>query len=74
MTRRPREHRISGSPFQFPGLDDTGHILAVPFRAPHDAHEPGQFVCSDGTVRLGVLADAGSSSTRIETMLAVVMG
>jgi len=36
-----------------------------PYAVPHDAREPLQLTVSDGTHRLGVLTDAGSSTPRI---------
>jgi len=46
-----------------------GDVQLCPFPVPHDAHEPVQFVFSDGNVRLGVLTDTGSSTPHIERML-----
>jgi len=46
-----------------------GDIELRPFPVPHDAHEPVQFVFSDGEVRLGVLTDTGSSTPHIERIL-----
>lgn len=40
-----------------------------PYPVPHDAREPAQFVFSDGSVKLGVLTDAGCSTGHIEFML-----
>ena len=44
-------------------------IEVLPFPVPHDAREPAQFVFSDGSRRLGVLTDTGSSTPHIEAML-----
>ncbi len=46
-----------------------GDIEVLPYPVPHDAREPTQFVFSDGAARLGVLTDAGSSTSHIEAML-----
>lgn len=66
-----------------PGVDDgcsfelidsqrafsVGDLIVDPFTVPHDAREPVQFVVSDGARRLGVLTDAGRSTTCIESHL-----
>ena len=46
-----------------------GDIEIEPFPVPHDAREPVQFVFGNGSRRLGVITDAGSSTTHIETVL-----
>lgn len=46
-----------------------GDVHVCPFLVPHDAAEPVQFVFGEGTKRLGVLTDAGSSTLHIEQML-----
>jgi phosphoribosyl 1,2-cyclic phosphodiesterase len=46
-----------------------GDLQVMPFPVPHDAREPTQFVLGDGSSRLGVLTDAGSSTPHIEFML-----
>ncbi len=51
-----------------------GDIEIFPFPVPHDAREPVQFVFSDGTLRLGVLTDAGSTTRHIESMLSGLDG
>ena len=53
----------SHSPFAVDALQ------LLPFPVPHDAREPAHFVFSDGTRRLGVLTDAGASTSHIEAML-----
>src|SRR5438093_13685250 len=40
----------------------VGDIEVHPFPVPHDAREPVQFVCSDGSMRLRVLTDLGVST------------
>lgn len=44
-------------------------IQIQPYPVPHDAHEPVQFVFSDGAKRLGILTDVGCSTPHIETLL-----
>lgn len=46
-----------------------GNILMQPYPVPHDAAEPVQYVFSDGARRLGVLTDAGCSTSHIISML-----
>lgn len=46
-----------------------GGIEVLPYPVPHDAREPTQFVFGDGAARLGVLTDAGESTSHIEAML-----
>jgi len=46
-----------------------GDIEVRPFPVPHDAREPVQFVCSDGSSRLGVLTDLGVSTAHVEASL-----
>jgi len=66
-----------------PALDDSllnfardGQSIAVgglelrPYTVPHDAAEPLQIVCGDGTRRLGVLTDAGSVTGHLLEALA----
>lgn len=45
------------------------NIQINPYPVPHDAREPTQFTFSDGSHKLGVLTDAGSSTSHIETIL-----
>jgi phosphoribosyl 1,2-cyclic phosphodiesterase len=49
-----------------------GGVEVRPFTVPHDAREPVQFVVSDGTVRLGVLTDAGCPTPHITQALSGV--
>lgn len=44
-------------------------IMIQPYLVPHDAAEPVQFVFGNGTRRLGVLTDVGSSTPHIEQTL-----
>jgi phosphoribosyl 1,2-cyclic phosphodiesterase len=46
-----------------------GDFEVTPYTVPHDAREPLQFVFSDGRVRLGILTDAGSATSRITAAL-----
>lgn len=46
-----------------------GDLQIHPFPVPHDAREPVQFVFTDGTQKLGVLTDTGTSTPHIEAML-----
>jgi len=46
-----------------------GDIELRPYAVPHDSYEPVQFVFSNGTRRLGLLTDAGSSTRHIEYSL-----
>lgn len=47
----------------------VGDLEVQPFPVPHDAHEPSQFVFSDGRRRLGVLTDVGESTPHLEQCL-----
>jgi len=47
-------------------IDD---VLVQPYPVPHDAAEPVQYVFGEGTKRLGVLTDVGSSTPHIEQTL-----
>ncbi len=44
-------------------------IQINPYPVPHDAREPTQFTFSDGKHKLGVLTDAGASTSHIEQVL-----
>jgi phosphoribosyl 1,2-cyclic phosphodiesterase len=44
---------------------EVGPLVVDPFGVPHDAHEPVQFVFSDGDRRAGLLTDAGEPSPTI---------
>jgi len=47
----------------------VGDVTVEPFPVPHDAREPAQYVFGDGTRRLGVLTDTGTSTPHIESRL-----
>ena len=53
----------SHTPFEIQDLQIT------PYPVPHDAREPTQFCFFDGQYKLGVLTDAGSSTSYIEQVL-----
>lgn len=42
-----------------------GDLELFPYTVPHDAREPVQYVASDGDKRLGVLTDAGQSTSHL---------
>lgn len=44
-------------------------IHIQPYPVPHDAHEPAQYIFSDGNHRIGVLTDVGRSTPHIESLL-----
>jgi phosphoribosyl 1,2-cyclic phosphodiesterase len=46
-----------------------GDVSVLPYTVPHDAREPLQYVLSDGTGRLGVLTDVGTSTPHISAVL-----
>lgn len=46
-----------------------GDLKVQPYLVPHDAAEPVQYVFSEGSTRLGVLTDVGSSTPFIEQTL-----
>lgn len=71
-------HAAIGSP-DFDGLlrwagdgtaIDLGCFEARPFTVPHDAREPLQLRCSDGTAHLGVLTDLGHATAHVLEQLA----
>ena len=47
----------------------VGEVQIQPYLVPHDAAEPVQYVFGEGTKRLGVLTDTGSSTPHIEQVL-----
>jgi phosphoribosyl 1,2-cyclic phosphodiesterase len=51
------------------GAFSVGSMQIEPFPVPHDAREPAQFVFGDGTVRLGIITDAGETTPHIEATL-----
>ncbi len=47
----------------------VGDLEVWPYPVPHDAREPAQFVFGDGSVRLGLLTDAGRPTQHIADQL-----
>ena len=59
-----RVNRLDGySPFSL------GDLFIEPFPVPHDAREPAQFVFGNGSVRLGVVTDAGEVTPHMQQVL-----
>ena len=46
-----------------------GDLSVLPYTVPHDAREPLQYVFSNGSSRLGVLTDVGTSTPHISAVL-----
>ena len=42
-----------------------GGLQLIPFTVPHDAREPLQLSCSDGSAKLGVLTDLGHATAHV---------
>ena len=66
-------HAAIGSP-DFDGLlhsardgkaIDLGGLQLTPFTVPHDAREPLQLSCTDGSAKLGILTDLGHATTHV---------
>lgn len=49
---------------------DLGELQFTPFTVPHDAREPLQLSCTDGSAKLGVLTDLGHATPHVLTQLA----
>jgi phosphoribosyl 1,2-cyclic phosphodiesterase len=49
---------------------EVGALQARPFTVPHDAREPLQLTCSDGSMRFGVLTDLGHVTAHVMAELA----
>ena len=49
---------------------EMGPLEVMPFTVPHDAREPLQMTCSDGTSRLGILTDLGHVTAHVTQHLA----
>ncbi|MGY4829678.1 MBL fold metallo-hydrolase [Sphaerotilaceae bacterium SBD11-9] len=47
----------------------VGDLMLSPYTVPHDANEPLQLCIGDGSVRLGVLTDAGSATPHLLAQL-----
>ena len=48
---------------------DLGGLQLMPFAVPHDAREPLQLSCTDGSAKLGVLTDLGHATAHVLTHL-----
>ena len=66
-------HAALGSP-DFDGLLGTAHdgeaidlggLQLMPFTVPHDAREPLQLSCTDGSTKLGILTDLGHATAHV---------
>ncbi|MDO9403458.1 MAG: MBL fold metallo-hydrolase [Polaromonas sp.] len=44
---------------------DLGGLQITPFAVPHDAQEPLQLTCTDGSAKLGVLTDLGHATAHV---------
>lgn len=44
---------------------DAGGLQLTPFTVPHDAREPLQLSCTDGSVKLGILTDLGHATPHV---------
>ena len=49
---------------------DVADLQLMPFTVPHDAREPLQLTCSDGTSKLGILTDLGHATPHVTAQLA----
>lgn len=47
----------------------VGHLQVMPFTVPHDAREPLQLTCTDGTTTFGVLTDLGHITAHVTSHL-----
>ena len=48
---------------------DLGGLQLMPFTVPHDAREPLQLSCTDGSAKLGILTDLGHATPHVMTHL-----
>lgn len=44
---------------------DLGGLQLTPFTVPHDAREPMQLICTDGSAKLGILTDLGHATAHV---------
>lgn len=44
---------------------DLGGLQLAPFTVPHDAREPLQLTCTDGSAKLGILTDLGHATAHV---------
>ncbi|MCZ8257568.1 MAG: MBL fold metallo-hydrolase, partial [Polaromonas sp.] len=49
---------------------DLGGMQLTPFTVPHDAREPLQLTCTDGSAKLGILTDLGHATAHVLAHLA----
>ncbi|MEO7953091.1 MAG: MBL fold metallo-hydrolase [Polaromonas sp.] len=49
---------------------DLGGLQLTPFTVPHDAREPMQLSCTDGSAKLGILTDLGHATAHVLAHLA----
>jgi phosphoribosyl 1,2-cyclic phosphodiesterase len=49
---------------------DLGGMQLMPFTVPHDAREPLQLSCTDGSAKLGILTDLGHATAHVMAHLA----
>jgi phosphoribosyl 1,2-cyclic phosphodiesterase len=49
---------------------DLGELQITPFTVPHDAREPLQLTCTDGSAKLGILTDLGHATAHVLKHLA----
>jgi phosphoribosyl 1,2-cyclic phosphodiesterase len=49
---------------------DLGGLQITPFTVPHDAREPLQLTCTDGSAKLGILTDLGHATAHVMGHLA----
>jgi len=70
-------HAAIGAP-DFDGLLHTardgkaialGGLQLTPFTVPHDAREPLQLTCTDGSAKLGILTDLGHATSHVMSQL-----
>jgi len=50
---------------------DLGGMQLTPFTVPHDAREPLQLSCTDGSAKLGILTDLGHATAHVMAHLQV---
>lgn len=48
---------------------DLPNLQLMPFTVPHDAREPLQLTCSDGSSKLGILTDLGHATAHVRAQL-----
>lgn len=48
---------------------DLGGLQLMPFTVPHDAREPLQLSCTDGSAKLGILTDLGHATPHVMSQL-----